>query len=489
MLSTIIFAPLVGILVLLFTPRDKAAFIKVFATAVSAVPLALTGILWYLFDRGAAGFQFQEVFQWLPTLGIKYHLGIDGISLPMLVLTALLTTLSLIYSWIIKERPKEYFILFLLLEIGMLGVFSALDLFLFYIFWEVSLVPMYFLIGVWGGARKEYAAIKFFLYTLAGSLAMLLSILILYFNASPHSFDLLELSKIADPRLGALVFLGFFLAFAIKVPMFPFHTWLPDAHVEAPTAGSVILAGVLLKMGSYGFLRFSMPLLPESCKYFAVPIAILALISIIYGAFVSMAQKDLKKLIAYSSVNHMGYVMLGIAAAMAASTNLVARSTAVSGAIMQMVSHGLITGGLFLLVGVIYERTHTRQLSDYGGLAAKVPVYAGLFSFFAFGSLGLPALSGFISEFLIFVGSFPIFPVVTGLALLGVLVTAALILYTIEKMLLGPALPKFNLLQDADGREIFCLAVLGVLILFLGIYPVPLLDVMGKAVSMLVGGV
>jgi NADH-quinone oxidoreductase subunit M len=271
--------------------------------------------------------------------------------------------------------------------------------------------------------------------------------------------------------------------------MFPFHTWLPDAHVEAPTAGSVILAGVLLKMGSYGFLRFSMPLLPEACKYFAVPIAILALISIIYGAFVSMAQKDLKKLIAYSSVNHMGYVMLGIAAAMMAGTNLVARSTAVSGAIMQMVSHGLITGGLFLLVGVIYERTHTRQLADYGGLGARVPVYAGLFSFFAFGSLGLPALSGFISEFLIFVGAFPIFPVITGLALIGVLVTAALILYTIEKMLLGPALPKFNLLQDVDGREIFCLAVLGVLILFLGLYPGPLLDVMSKTVSLLVGGV
>ncbi|MEK7376177.1 MAG: NADH-quinone oxidoreductase subunit M, partial [Candidatus Margulisiibacteriota bacterium] len=416
MLSTMIFAPLLGAVFLLFINKEKAGFIKIFSTLVSLAPLAASIYLLVKFGRDAAGFQFQEVLPWIPSLGIKYHLGIDGISLPLLILTTLLTTLSLIYSWIIKDRPKEYFILFLFLETGMLGVFSALDLFLFYVFWEISLVPMYFLIGIWGGARREYAAIKFFLYTLLGSLAMLLSILLLYFNSAPHTFDLLELSKMADPALSLIVFIGFFLAFAIKVPMFPFHTWLPDAHVEAPTAGSVILAGVLLKMGGYGFLRFALPLLSETCAYLAVPIAILALISIVYGAFVAMAQTDLKKLIAYSSVNHMGYVMLAISAAMAGAASSAAKSVAVSGAVMQMLSHGLITGALFFLVGVIYERTHTRQLADFGGLGAKVPVFAGVFSFFAFASLGLPGLSGFISEFMIFIGSFPVYPLITGLS-------------------------------------------------------------------------
>ncbi|MBI5701042.1 NADH-quinone oxidoreductase subunit M [Candidatus Saganbacteria bacterium] len=489
MLSSIIFAPIIGILVLLFTPKDKVNFIKIFATIISLIPFAILGYLALNFNNALHGFQFQEVYQWIPSLGIKYHIGIDGLSLPLLLLTALLTTLSLIYSWIIKDRTKEYFILFLLLEVGMLGVFSSLDLFLFYMFWEISLVPMYFLIGIWGGARREYAAIKFFLYTLIGSLAMLLSILVLYFNSNPHTFDILELARIADPRLAALVFIGFFLAFAIKVPMFPFHTWLPDAHVEAPTAGSVILAGVLLKMGSYGFLRFSLPLLPESCKFFAVPIAILALISIIYGALVAMAQTDLKKLIAYSSVNHMGYVMLGISVAMLGTFDTAAKAAAINGAMLQMVSHGLITGGLFLLVGVIYERTHTRQLADFGGLGAKIPIFAGLFTFFAFGSLGLPGLSGFISEFLIFVGAFPIFPVITAMSLIGVLATAALFLMAIEKMLFGKLLPKNNLLADADGREIFCLSVLGILTLFFGLYPIPLLAVMETTVKALVGGI
>ncbi|MBI5399771.1 NADH-quinone oxidoreductase subunit M [Candidatus Saganbacteria bacterium] len=488
MLSAVIFTPLIGVLILLFVRKDNVNLIKTLAVVFSLVPLLLLIALAAKFNFAFSGFQWQEVLPWIPALGIKYHLGVDGISLPLLILTALLSVISLIYSWIIKERTKEYFILFLLLQMGMLGVFSALDLFLFYVFWEISLVPMYFLIGVWGGARKEYAAIKFFLYTLLGSLAMLLSILVLYFNTSPHTFDLLELAKIADPRTAALVFSGFFLAFAIKVPMFPFHTWLPDAHVEAPTAGSVILAGVLLKMGAYGFIRFSLPLLPEACRFFAVPIAILAVISIVYGALVSLAQTDLKKLIAYSSVNHMGYVMLGIAAGMMSSPQLAAQSTAISGAVLQMVSHGLITGGLFLLVGVIYERTHTRQLADFGGLGAKLPVFAGIFSFFAFGSLGLPALSGFISEFLIFIGTFPIYPVLTGLSLIGVLLTAALFLVTIEKMLLGPLLPKNNLLVDVDKREIFCLGVLGVLVLLLGVYPLPLLKMMENSVAFILGG-
>lgn len=483
MLSAVIFAPLVGALLLLFIDKGRVKAIKTLAVAFSLIPFALLINLIAVFNYGTAGFQFQENLAWIPMLNIKYHLGLDGISLPLLALTALLTTLSLIYSWIIKERPKEYFILFLILETGMLGVFSALDLFLFYVFWEISLVPMYFLIGIWGGPRKEYAAIKFFLYTLLGSLAMLLSILILYFNSVPHSFDLLELSRIADPRLAGLAFIGFFLAFAIKVPMFPFHTWLPDAHVEAPTAGSVILAGVLLKMGAYGFLRFSLPLLPQAAAYFAWPIAILALISIIYGAAVSLAQTDLKKLIAYSSVNHMGYVMLGIAAAMIFSPDTAAKGTAVSGAVLQMISHGLITGGLFLLVGVIYERTHTRQLADFGGLGAKLPVFAGLFTFFAFASLGLPGLSGFISEVLIFLGSFSIYPILTGLALIGVILTAAVILMIIEKVLFGPLPSRYNLLADADWREKTCLGVLLGLILWIGIYPSPVLKMMAKTIA------
>jgi NADH-quinone oxidoreductase subunit M len=489
MLSTVIFVPLIGALFLLFVGRDRANLIRTLATVFSAVPLLVLSYLALTFNYGIPGFQFQENLSWVPALGIKYHLGIDGIALPLLLLTALLTVISLVYSWIIKDRIKEYFILFLLLETGMLGVFSALDLFLFYVFWEISLVPMYFLIGIWGGPRKEYAAIKFFLYTLLGSLGMLLSILILFFNSMPHTFDLLELSRIADPGLAALAFFGFFLAFAIKVPMFPFHTWLPDAHVEAPTAGSVILAGVLLKMGAYGFLRIALPLLPEAFPYFAWPIAILALISIIYGAVVSLAQTDLKKLIAYSSVNHMGYVMLAIASAMMVSENIAAKNTALSGAVLQMISHGLITGGLFLLVGVIYERTHTRQLADFGGLGAKVPVFAGLFTFFAFGSLGLPGLSGFISEFLIFVGTFPIYPIVTGLSLIGIIVTAGFILNAIEKILLGPANPKYGMLADVNLREVGCLGVLLILIIAIGLYPTPLLAMMGKAVASILGAV
>ncbi|MDI6827985.1 MAG: NADH-quinone oxidoreductase subunit M, partial [Armatimonadota bacterium] len=414
---------------------------------------------------------------WIRVLNVYYYMGVDGISIPFIFLTALLTTLSLIYSWIINERPKEYFLLFLFLETGMIGVFTSLDFFLFYLFWEISLVPMYFIIGVWGGPRKEYAAIKFFLYTLVGSVAMLLAIIGVYFYTEPHTFSIPEAVKqlpfAGNFALQSLAFWAFFLAFAIKVPMWPFHTWLPDAHVEAPTAGSVILAGILLKLGGYGFLRILLPMLPEASQTYAIWVAILALISIIYGGLVAMAQKDMKKLIAYSSVNHMGFVMLGVAAAMAATnaSKTADKAIALNGASLQMFSHGLLTGALFLLVGVIYERTHNRDLDQFGGLGAKIPVYAGLLSFMAFGSLGLPGLSGFVSEFLVFRGAIPIFTLISALGVLGIVINAAYLLWMLQRVLLGPLNPKWVDIPDVDAREIISLAPLAALSLIVGILP------------------
>jgi len=411
-------------------------------------------------------------------------MGVDGVSVPMVFLTTLLTTLSLIYSLFIETRPKEYFWLFLLLETGMIGVFTALDFFLFYVFWEVSLVPMYFLIGIWGGPRREYAAIKFFLYTLVGSVAMLLAILGMYFNTG-HSFDMMAIAN-AHPFAGraiqGLVFWALFLGFAIKVPVWPFHTWLPDAHVEAPTAGSVILAGVLLKMGTYGFLRVLMPMLPESFQLYWMWVMVLALISIIYGALVAMAQVDMKKLIAYSSVNHMGYVMLGIAAAVsptAATAN--DRAMALNGAQLQMFAHGIITGSLFLLVGVIYERTHTRDLREFGGIWARIPVYGTLLVIASFASLGLPGMAGFVSEFFVFRGAFAASVLYTGLATIGIVVTAAYLLWMIQRVLLGPQNPRWEGLPDADRREIVSLAPLVALMILFGVWPMPILNIVNSA--------
>src|SRR6266571_3755608 len=351
MLSLIIFLPLVGGIIILFTSKTNETLLKGIALGASLASFVLSLFMTALFKIGG-GFQFLELGNWIPSLGIHYHLGVDGLSLPLIVHTALLSLLSVAYSWRMELRLKEYLFLFLLLETGMLGVFAALDFFLFYIFWEITLVPMYFLIGIWGGPRKEYAAIKFFLYTLVGSLAMLLAILVMYFNAQPHTFNMLTLIEqqplAAKPVLAALAFWGFFLSFAIKVPMWPFHTWLPDAHVEAPTAGSVILAGVLLKMGTYGFVRVSLPMLPEAFRIYAPAVAVLALLGIVYGALVAMAQTDLKKLVAYSSVNHMGYVMLGVASAAAAAgipEKAVAAATALNGAVFEMVAHGISAHG------------------------------------------------------------------------------------------------------------------------------------------------
>ena len=493
MLSLIIFLPLVGGIIILFTSKTNETLLKGIALGASLASFVLSLFMTALFKIGG-GFQFLELGNWIPSLGIHYHLGVDGLSLPLIVLTALLSLLSVAYSWRIELRLKEYLFLFLLLETGMLGVFAALDFFLFYIFWEITLVPMYFLIGIWGGPRKEYAAIKFFLYTLVGSLAMLLAILVMYFNAQPHTFNMLTLIEqqplAAKPVLAALAFWGFFLSFAIKVPMWPFHTWLPDAHVEAPTAGSVILAGVLLKMGTYGFVRVSLPMLPEAFRIYAPAVAVLALLGIVYGALVAMAQTDLKKLVAYSSVNHMGYVMLGVASAAAAAgipEKAVAAATALNGAVFEMVAHGVITGALFLIVGVLYDfRAHTRGVDEFGGLGARLPIYTGITMVAMLASLGLPGLMGFVAEFFIFVGSFGIFPYLTVVAVTGVIFTAAMFLWTIQRIFLGPFNERWAGLPDMDTREKISLVPLAVLMVIFGLYPRPLLDVINAAMTTLV---
>jgi NADH-quinone oxidoreductase subunit M len=450
-LSIITFVPLLGALVVLFIPREKEPLIRWWAIAISLIPLVLVLFVYANVRTDPGQMWFQEEYQWVPAINVYYRVGVDGISAVMLLLTAILSTLSYFYSaYTIKVRVKEYFFLFLLLETGMFGVFISLDLILFYVFWEIGLVPMYMLIGVWGGERRIYAAIKFFLYTLVGSVALLLAILGVYFQTGTFSIlDAAAAHPFADNfSLAALAFWGFFLGFAIKVPCFPFHTWLPDAHTEAPTAGSVILAGVLLKLGAYGFIRIVLPFFPRVFSFYSynLPIIpILAVISIVYGALVCMAQWDLKRLIAYSSVSHMGYVMLGVSAA-AASLALsgqddALRTSAVmglNGAALQMFTHGIITGGLFFLVGIIYERAHTRDLRAFGGLASQVPSYYGITMVTGFASLGLPGLAGFWSELFVFRGTFHIIPVFACVGIMGVVLTAAYILWkVVQHMFLG----------------------------------------------------
>ena len=471
LLSSLIFLPVAGILILFFIPRDKTSLIKSISVITTFITLAISLLILVHFNIQNPNFQLEERVSWIPQVNINYHLAVDGLSYSMVFLTALLSFLACIGSFSIKERIKEYFILYLLLEFGMVGTFLALDLFLFYVFWEITLVPMYFLIGIWGGPRKEYAAIKFFLYTLAGSVCMLLGILALYFNSSPHTFDIIELirqNNIFAKSFQNIIFLALFFGFAVKVPIFPFHTWLPDAHVEAPTPASVLLAGVLLKMGGYGFFRISYPILPEAAKFFAPYMAVLALISIIYGALVAMAQTDFKKMVAYSSVSHMGFVILGLAAL---------TPVGFSGAALQMFNHGIITGAMFLLVGVLYDRAHTRDLNAFGGLRGVAPIFSGILIFFSLASLGLPGLSGFVSEFLSLLGAFKPFRLITIISAMGIVITAGYILYMLQRLLLGPLNAKWEKLPEINSREIFTVTPLLILTLVLGVYPKIALDI------------
>ncbi|MBI5597989.1 MAG: NADH-quinone oxidoreductase subunit M [Elusimicrobia bacterium] len=485
-LSVITFLPLLGALAILFIPKEQVKAIR--ATGILAALASLAASLYALtsYDPGSMAMtglpiQFVEKFSWIPSFNIHYHMGVDGLSFPIVLLTTFLCFLAAVYSIGIKERVKEFYFWYLVLEVGMLGVFCALDMFLFYMFWELTLVPMYFLIGVWGGPKKEFAAIKFFLFTLFGSVFMLLGILALYFQTSPHTFDMLEMMSAAAsgafPReFQIIVFLAFWLGLAVKVPAFPFHTWLPLAHVEAPTPVSVILAGVLLKMGVYGILRISFSILPAGYEWFLPYMAVIAFINIVYGALCAMAQTDMKKMVAYSSINHMGYCLLGMVAVSATGFN---------GAVLQMINHGLITGALFFLVGVIYDRAHTRDITAFGGLGARVPVYAGLMAMTCFASLGLPGLAGFVSEFLCFLGAFDKWKLFTILSVSGILVTAAFFLRMLQKVFLGPLNEKWKDLPDMDLRELVSVVPLAVLMLAFGIWPRWVLDLMNPTMTVM----
>lgn len=483
-LSLIAYIPLAGCIILLFINKDNHKKIMHTAFAVSIVDMLVSFLLLPGFDSSNVNMQFKEKLSWIPSIGAEYFLGIDGISLLLILLTTILTAISVLSSFTaITKRVKEYYISLLFLETGMLGVFMAMDLFLFYIFWEVMLVPMYFLIGIWGGGRRLYSAIKFFLYTLFGSLFMLLGILTLYFlNSNPAygtgvlTFNLLDLYKMNLPLwpFQFWLFLAFFLGFAIKVPMFPFHTWLPDAHTDAPTAGSVLLAGVLLKMGTYGFIRFSLPLFPEASHYFVPFMAGLAIIGIIYGAWVCLAQKDVKRLIAYSSVSHLGFVMLGMFAL---------NPQGVIGSVLQMINHGISTGALFLIVGIIYERRHTRMIQDFGGLSNRLPIFAVVFAIAMFSSMGVPGLNGFVGEFLILLGALQYSKVYAGVAIIGIILGAAYMLWLYQRMMFGTLdKPENQNLPDMNRREIAYMIPLIIFMFWIGLSPGPFIRIMEPAV-------
>ena len=493
-LSIILFAPLVGIGVLLFIPNENKNAIRWWGNIVLFVDflLSLPLVFWFTGEPAKEGlFKFVERHNWIPSIGAQYHLGIDGISFLMIMLTTVLGFISVLSSWsAIQDRVKEYYGMFMLLQIGMLGVFMSLDIFLFYVFWEVMLVPMYFIIGVWGGPRKLYAAIKFFLYTLAGSVLMLLGILALYYryhtDTGVYTFNLYDLTHHANIwplNLQIWVFAAFAIGFAIKVPMFPFHTWLPDAHVEAPTAGSVILAGVLLKMGTYGFIRFSLPLLPQASSDPRVVkvMVVLSIIAIVYGALVSLMQRDMKKLIAYSSVSHLGFCTLGIFAL---------NPHGLEGSVIQQINHGISTGALFLIVGLIYERRHTREIKEFGGLSNVMPVYATLFMIVMLSSVGLPLLNGFIGEFTILQGAFEANWRWAAWAVSGIVLGAAYMLWLYQRTMFGPCdNPKNQELKDLNFREIMTLVPLIIWAFWIGLYPKPFFDVLREPVKAIVESV
>ncbi len=487
LLSWIIFSPLVGAGAILFVPKRFPNLMKTLALISTAIPLWWVAKLYNRFDPADTAFQYVERVPWIKAFNISYSVGIDGISIPMVLLTAMLSFLCIVASWNIRQHVRGYFTLFLLLDTSMMGVFCALDFFLFYVFWELMLLPMYFLIGVWGGPKKEYAAIKFFLFTLVGSVLMLIVMVICFFgSAEPttglHTFDLTILadqsmhqSLLLNTTIRWLCYFALLIGFCIKIPVVPLHTWLPDAHVEAPTAVSVILAGVLLKMGAYGILRISYPLLPDMAFVFAPYVALFGVISIIYGALCAMAQQDLKKLIAYSSISHMGFVVLG----MSVFTN----TTAINGAVLQMFNHGTVTAMLFLLVGVIYDRAHHRMIDGFGGLAKTMPIYAGYTGLAFFAALGLPGLSSFISEALVLIGSFQQYRVYTITATSGIVLTAGYFLWTMQRVFLGPVKEQYAGLPDINLREVFTLTPLALIVVLLGFYPMPLLDLIGTSLK------
>lgn len=475
LLSWIVFLPILAAVALLFVPKERVGLVRSGTLLAMGVTFVLSLLMLGQFQPTAA-MQMQVRLPWIPALGIEYFLGVDGISLFLVVLTTLLTPLVVLSAvHAVETKAKEFHILLLVLETGMLGAFLALDLFLFYIFWEVMLLPMYLLIGVWGGERRIYAAVKFVLYTIVGSLLMLVAILCVYFDhhaqTGQYTFNLLELYKTAfTPARQMWYFAAFGLAFAIKVPMFPLHTWLPDAHVEAPTAGSVILAGVLLKMGTYGFLRLALPLFPQAAQVFQPLLLTLAVIGIIYGALVAMVQTDIKKLVAYSSVSHLGYCMLGLF-----SFNL----AGFTGSLYQMLNHGLSTGALFLLVGVIYERRHTRAIDQYGGLAQVMPWFTAVFIVVTLSSVGLPGLNGFVGEFLVLLGAFGENRLAAVLSSLGVVLGAVYMLWLAKRFLFGKLEHAENrTLKDLTGRELAVFAPLLALIVYLGVQPTPLFRLM-----------
>ncbi len=511
-LTLITFLPVLGMIFILLIPKESKFQIKLTALIMVALQLVLSLIMLGVFNYKAGGifdvssFQFVERarwieipgISWLGTVKIDYFLGVDGISMPMVLLTAIVSLVALISSWKIDKSVKGYFVMFLLLDTGMMGVFVALDFFLFYVFWELMLLPMYFLIGIWGGPRKEYAAIKFFIYTLLGSVFILLVMIGLYFSTTEtlvdgtkvFTFNLLAmmdktnftpdgiLSPFNPHNLRMIAYIALFAGFAIKIPMFPFHTWLPDAHVEAPTPISVILAGVLLKMGTYGILRISYPVFPEITRELMWFIGLFGAINIIYGAFCAMAQKDFKKLIAYSSVSHMGYVLLGMASL---------TSVGISGAVFQMFNHGTITAMLFLIVGVVYDRAHTRGIDDFGGLATQLPVYTGFVTVAFFAAIGLPGMSGFVSEAFVFVGAFSAssIRIIAVVSTLGIVLGAGYMLWTLQRIFFGKLNEKWVDLKDLDTREYIMLVPLTLIIIFLGVYPSAMLNIMNASVNTL----
>jgi len=482
-LSLLVFLPVLGALGLLFIPRKMTSALFTAALAFSLLTFLWSLSILWRFDAGTGEVQLVERLSWIPAYGIDYSVGIDGLNLFLVLLTSFLVPIAILASWTISERVKEYLFFMLILETGMLGAFVALDLFLFYVFWEVMLVPMYFLIGVWGGPRRVYAALKFVLYTMAGSLLMLVAIIYLatrnFQVTQSLTFDLVRIAHLDLPFEEQIwLFLAFALSFAIKVPLFPLHTWLPDAHVEAPTAGSVILAAILLKMGTYGFVRFAIPLFPEAALAAAPFITALSVIGIVYGAAVAMMQEDLKRLVAYSSVSHLGFVMLGLF-----TFNL----QGVQGALYQMLNHGLSTGALFLIVGMIYERRHTRMIEEFGGLWQRLPILSGLFLVVTLSSIGLPGLNGFVGEFLILVGAFETSPWWTAVAASGVVLGAIYMLWMFRRVVLGPlSRPENQQLHDVSVRETLMLAPIVGLIIFMGVYPQPFLSRMKPSAQLVI---